>query len=109
MNIRHLGLGTLREGLTIIPQDPVLFSGSLRLNLDPLKRYSDSEVWAALRMAHLGPMVDGLPAGLEHQVNLLLCRDGQLLGCIVAIWHFWGAKLKKSVITLLMNLVYFVF
>ena len=44
MNIGHLGLGTLREGLTIIPQDPVLFSGSLRLNLDPLQRYSDQQV-----------------------------------------------------------------
>merc|ERR1712183_50943 len=40
MNIGHLGLGKLREGLTIIPQDPVLFSGTLRSNLDPLKKYS---------------------------------------------------------------------
>jgi len=48
--------------------DPVLFSGSLRLNLDPLEKYSDSEIWAALRMAHLGPLVESLPAGLLHQV-----------------------------------------
>ena len=68
VNIRHLGLGQLREGLTIIPQDPVLFSGSLRMNLDPVARYSDSQVWSALRMAHLGDMVEGLAAGLDHQV-----------------------------------------
>ena len=68
VNIRHLGLGQLREGLTIIPQDPVLFSGSLRLNLDPVERYSDSEMWGALRQAHLAELVEGLPAGLEHQV-----------------------------------------
>lgn len=39
-NIAEMGLHDLREKLTIIPQDPVLFSGSMRLNLDPFKRVS---------------------------------------------------------------------
>ena len=47
--ISDLGLHDLRSKLTIIPQDPVLFSGSLRHNLDPGHQHEDAEVWAALR------------------------------------------------------------
>jgi len=52
-NIGHMGLGKLRSRLTIIPQDPVLFSGSMRTNLDPFNHYSDRDVWKALELAHL--------------------------------------------------------
>jgi ABC-type multidrug transport system, ATPase and permease components len=55
--------------LTIIPQDPVLFSGTLRVNLDPFGTHSDNDVWRALEHAHLKAFVKGLPAGLEHQVT----------------------------------------
>jgi ABC-type multidrug transport system fused ATPase/permease subunit len=43
-NIAQMGLGFLRSRLTIIPQDPVLFSGSLRFNIDPFHLYSDEQV-----------------------------------------------------------------
>ena len=49
VDISRLGLHQLRSRLTIIPQDPVLFSGSLRHNLDPGHQHEDAEVWAALR------------------------------------------------------------
>ena len=49
VDISGLGLHQLRSRLTIIPQDPVLFSGSLRHNLDPGHHHEDAEVWAALR------------------------------------------------------------
>ncbi|GMR41252.1 hypothetical protein PMAYCL1PPCAC_11447, partial [Pristionchus mayeri] len=48
-----MGLHELRKRLTIIPQDPVLFSGSLRFNLDPFGEYEDEELWTALQLAHL--------------------------------------------------------
>ena len=41
VDISKVGLHCLRNCLTIIPQDPVLFSGTLRLNLDPFQKYSD--------------------------------------------------------------------
>lgn len=63
-----MGLHELRSRLTIIPQDPVLFSGTLRLNLDPFDSKSDAEVWMALEHAHLKSFVNSLPAGLNHQV-----------------------------------------
>ncbi|XP_055920592.1 multidrug resistance-associated protein 1-like [Eupeodes corollae] len=69
VDISKLGLHTLRSRLTIIPQDPVLFSGSLRMNLDPYKRNSDSEIWTALELAHLKEFVKGMPAGLNHEIN----------------------------------------
>ncbi|XP_059617015.1 multidrug resistance-associated protein 1 isoform X2 [Phlebotomus argentipes] len=68
-DISKLGLHTLRSRLTIIPQDPVLFSGSLRMNLDPFNSHTDDEVWRALEHAHLRAFVKGLTAGLNHEVS----------------------------------------
>lgn len=59
VDISKLGLHALRSKLTIIPQDPVLFSGSLRTNLDPFDIYSDDAVWRALEHAHLKVFVKG--------------------------------------------------
>lgn len=68
-SISEMGLHDLRSKLTIIPQDPVLFSGSLRMNLDPFSSFSDQQVWAALEQAHLKTFVTELEAGLEHEVQ----------------------------------------
>ncbi|XP_069971116.1 ATP-binding cassette sub-family C member 3 [Penaeus vannamei] len=69
VNIADVGLHDLRGRVSIIPQDPVLFSGTLRLNLDPLDRCSDAEVWRALELAHLASYVRTQPAGLLHPVD----------------------------------------
>ncbi|MBN3303878.1 MRP3 protein, partial [Amia calva] len=71
VNIAEIGLHELRSRITIIPQDPVLFSGSLRMNLDPFDSYSDEEVWTALELAHLKTFVSGLPDKLDHE-----CSEG---------------------------------
>ena len=49
-------------------QDPVLFSGTLRINLDPFDYHTDEEVWKALETAHLNNFVAGLPGQLEHEI-----------------------------------------
>nr|XP_020463909.1 multidrug resistance-associated protein 1-like [Monopterus albus] len=71
VDIAQLGLHELRSRITIIPQDPVLFSGSLRMNLDPFDCYSDEEIWRALEFSHLKSFVSGLPNKLSHE-----CSEG---------------------------------
>ncbi|XP_075847190.1 ATP-binding cassette sub-family C member 3 isoform X2 [Microtus pennsylvanicus] len=71
LNVAHIGLHDLRSQLTIIPQDPILFSGTLRMNLDPFGRYSEEDIWRALELSHLHAFVSSQPAGLDFQ-----CSEG---------------------------------
>ena len=89
--LSELGLHDVRGKLTIIPQviqtfitalltnvpitatvysqDPVLFSGSLRMNLDPFCKHTDDAVWRALEYAHLKSFVTALPSQLEYSIS----------------------------------------
>ncbi|KAL6447243.1 hypothetical protein ACFW04_001485 [Cataglyphis niger] len=69
IDISKMGLHDLRSRLTIIPQDPVLFSGTLRMNLDPFDCYADEEIWRALEHAHLKSFINNLPNALLHEVT----------------------------------------
>ncbi|XP_039496038.1 multidrug resistance-associated protein 1 isoform X9 [Drosophila santomea] len=69
VDIASMGLHMLRSRLTIIPQDPVLFSGSLRINLDPFEIKTDDEIWEALELSHLKSFVKSLAAGLNHEIS----------------------------------------
>eukprot|EP00095_Tigriopus_kingsejongensis_P012175 snap_masked-scaffold1304_size49437-processed-gene-0.4 protein:Tk12175 transcript:snap_masked-scaffold1304_size49437-processed-gene-0.4-mRNA-1 annotation:"multidrug resistance-associated protein 1 isoform x3" len=68
-DIAQLGLHTLRSRITIIPQDPVLFTGNLRFNLDPNEIHSDGEIWSALDHAHLKGHISDLKLGLYHEIS----------------------------------------
>ncbi|GMR61820.1 hypothetical protein PMAYCL1PPCAC_32015 [Pristionchus mayeri] len=67
--IDQLDLQVLRSRLTIVPQDPVLFSGTLRENLDPFGKHSDDAVWEAIKESHLETFVRSLNDGLNHIVS----------------------------------------
>ncbi|XP_010079777.1 PREDICTED: multidrug resistance-associated protein 1, partial [Pterocles gutturalis] len=71
INIAKIGLHDLRFKITIIPQDPILFSGSLRMNLDPFDQHSDEDIWRSLELAHLKNCVSSLPDKLNHE-----CAEG---------------------------------
>ena len=53
----------------MLPQDPLLFSGSVRANLDPWEEHSDETIWSALERAQIAPAIHALEPGLEAQVG----------------------------------------
>ncbi|CAH1274483.1 ABCC1 [Branchiostoma lanceolatum] len=69
INISKIGLHDLRSRISIIPQDPVLFSGTLRMNLDPFGKHNDVDIWLALQQSHLKNFVMNLEKKLEHDVT----------------------------------------
>ncbi|KAF5764679.1 putative ABC-type xenobiotic transporter [Helianthus annuus] len=68
-NIAKLGLTDLRKVLGIIPQAPVLFSGTVRFNLDPFNEHNDPDLWESLERAHLKDVIRRNPLGLYAEVS----------------------------------------
>lgn len=68
VNARNVGTGALRMNLSIIPQDPVMFSNTVRYNLDPFAKTTDEELWAVLKKVRLSDAIAELPKGLDEEV-----------------------------------------
>jgi ATP-binding cassette subfamily C (CFTR/MRP) protein 4 len=69
INTATLGLHQLRGNISIIPQEPVLFSGTMRKNLDPFDDYTDDVLWKALEEVELQEAVAELPGGLSAAIS----------------------------------------
>lgn len=81
VNIASIGLNTLRSIMAVIPQDPVLFSGTIRSNLDPFNRYSDTELWESLQRTLLHTCIQSLEDTVQENGNNYSVGQRQLL-CI---------------------------
>eukprot|EP00911_Craspedida_sp_UC1_P000184 UC1_evm1s144 len=61
-------LSTFRKHISVIPQDPLLFSGTIRSNLDPFNTHADADLWRALDLVHLRTPVEAMGQGLGSKV-----------------------------------------
>ncbi|EOA34104.1 hypothetical protein CARUB_v10021605mg [Capsella rubella] len=68
IDIRTIGLHDLRSRFGIIPQEPVLFEGTVRSNIDPTEQYSDQEIWKSLERCQLKDLVSSKPEKLDSLV-----------------------------------------
>ena len=69
VDTKSIALTTLRSKLAIIPQEPVLFLGRLRKNLDPFDQFTDLQLWQALEEVQLKEFVTSKPLGLDSKVS----------------------------------------
>eukprot|EP00511_Aplanochytrium_stocchinoi_P006837 CAMPEP_0204824926 /NCGR_PEP_ID=MMETSP1346-20131115/2908_1 /ASSEMBLY_ACC=CAM_ASM_000771 /TAXON_ID=215587 /ORGANISM="Aplanochytrium stocchinoi, Strain GSBS06" /LENGTH=1047 /DNA_ID=CAMNT_0051952355 /DNA_START=353 /DNA_END=3496 /DNA_ORIENTATION=- len=85
-----IGLHELRKKISIVPQNPVIFSGTVRTNIDPFNQYTEDELWAALEHSNLKRAIEELEGGLDEPVaeygenfsqgqRQLLCMSRSLL------------------------------
>ncbi|XP_024963049.1 ABC transporter C family member 3-like, partial [Cynara cardunculus var. scolymus] len=69
INISSIGLHDLRSRLSIIPQDPTMFNGTIRTNMDPLEEHSDDQIWEALDKCQIGDEVRKKEGQLDSTVT----------------------------------------
>ena len=69
IDISSISLTNLRSRLAIIPQEPVMLTGTIRSNLDPFGNSSDQAIWSALNAVHLGEKILEMPGKLETAIT----------------------------------------
>ena len=79
VDIRGLGLNTLRSRLAIVPQDPVLFTGTVRYNMDPFDQYTDAQIWSALATVSMRGKISSLDSKVTENGSNMSLGERQLM------------------------------
>lgn len=69
IDIRSMPIKELRRQLCLIPQEPLMFNGTIRFNIDPIGEFSDDEIWRALLAVDLLEFINDLPGRLDQPVS----------------------------------------
>lgn len=69
IDIQTLALNFLRSQISIIPQDPIIFSGTIRQNIDPLNQYQDEDIWKAVKITGLETIINNLSLSIDNITN----------------------------------------
>ncbi|XP_023231345.1 multidrug resistance-associated protein 4-like isoform X1 [Centruroides sculpturatus] len=69
IDTKDIGLRDLRSKISIIPQDPMLFTGPLRRNIDPFNEYSEEILWQVIEEVQLKEVISSLPGGLDTHLS----------------------------------------
>jgi len=85
VDISKIGLNTLRSRISIIPQDPILFSGTIRSNLDPFNKFTDTQLWEGLRRCQLVPAISSLDDNVSENGGNYSVGQRQLLSLCRAL------------------------
>jgi ABC-type multidrug transport system fused ATPase/permease subunit len=89
IDITTIGIATLRSAIHFLPQQPILFQGTIRSNLDPHSNYTDQELWEAISLCNLSSFIRQLPEKLdnpvEYQGQNISLGQRQLLCIAVAV------------------------
>jgi len=97
-DLTYVPLQELRSRIAIVAEDPVLFAGTIRLNIDPNNVYSDSLVWESLQKVNLWERIKKLP----HQLNTLVDRNGVKLSAgerqMLSLARAWLRDIKVLVL-----------
>ncbi|KAI9204916.1 P-loop containing nucleoside triphosphate hydrolase protein [Polychytrium aggregatum] len=68
INISTIGIADLRSRIAVIPQEPILLTGTIRSNLDPFGSRTDEAIWNALKSVHLGAKIQEMPERLDTPI-----------------------------------------
>ncbi|CAH8873037.1 unnamed protein product [Trichobilharzia szidati] len=101
VDLSRIGLHELRSRFSILPQEPTIFSGSLRFNLDPFNELPDSELWSALESAHLADWAKSTNFGLDYE-----CGEGgsnlsagqRQLVCLARVFLSSGGRVRLLIL-----------
>ncbi|CAD6193633.1 unnamed protein product [Caenorhabditis auriculariae] len=109
IDISKYSTSELRTKITIVPQKLMVFSGTIRFNIDPLYQFADSDLWLALEAVHLKRFVQDLPKGLDQEITeadlsleqrqqINVCRGLLRTGCQIYVFdqsmEFMGQSLR---------------